>query len=100
MGKMFNLKKIDFKTKQKPSDIIEIAKFYIDHQDEIYEIDENSIVYDQESHVTKKPVWYISVISLKTKEIWPDAYDTLAVSDDEGRLVYVMNDHGVVVELY
>ena len=100
MGKMYNIKKIDFKTKRNPSDIIEIAKSYIEHQDEIYEIDENSIVYDQESHVTKKPVWYISVISLKTKEIWPDAYDTLAVSDDEGRLVYVMNDHGVVVELY
>ncbi len=44
MGKMYNIKKIDFKTKRNPSDIIEIAKSYIEHQDEIYEIDENSIV--------------------------------------------------------
>ena len=42
----------------------------------------------------------MDVISKRVKEKWPDAYISLAISDREGRLVYVQNDHGVVIEKY
>ena len=39
-------------------------------------------------------------LSKKIKEKWPDAYISLAISDRERRLVYIQNDHGVVIEKF
>ena len=64
------------------------------------EIDKKNILYDTNSYVINEPVWYVDVISKKAKEKWPDAYISLAISDREGRLVYVQNDHGVVIEKF
>ncbi len=100
MEKIFKLKEINFHTNLKIEDLFEIAEGYIKETGENYEINRNNILYDLESHVTHEPVWYVDIIHLKTKVIWPDAYDTLAISDREKRLVYVMNDHGVVVETF
>lgn len=73
---------------------------YIREKEETYEIDKKNILYDIKSYVTNEPVWYVDVIPLKVKEIWPEAYSSLAISDREGRLVYVQNDHGVVIEKF
>lgn len=100
MQKIFKLSEIDFKTNLKVDDIIKIADKYIKEKGEPYEIDKKNILYDPKSYVTNEPVWYVDVISIEVKEKWTEAYDSLAISDREGRLVYVQNDHGVVVEKF
>lgn len=100
MQKILKLSEINFETNLKVDDVIKIADVYIKEKGETYEIDKKNILYDPKSYVTKEPVWYVDVISIKVKEKWPEAYDSLAISDREGRLVYVKNDHGVVVEKF
>lgn len=100
MQKILKLEEVNFETHLKINDVIEIAEMYVKEKDEPYEINKKNILYDFESYVTNEPVWYVDVISLKVKEIWPDAYDSLAISDREKRLVYVQNDHGVVVQKF
>lgn len=100
MQEILKSDEIHFVTKLKYEDIIAIAELYIRSKEESYEIDKNNILYDTYSYVINEPVWYVDVISKKVKENWPDAYITLAISDNEGRLVYVQNDHGVVIEKF
>ena len=100
MKEVMKLNEIDFETKLKYEDIIAIAELYIKSKGEPYQIDTKHILYDINSYVINEPVWYVNVISKRTKERWPDAYDCLAISDREGRVVYVHNDHGVVVEMF
>ncbi len=77
-----------------------IAELYVKRKGEPYEIDVKNILYDTNSYVTNEPVWYVDIISKSVKEKWPEAYITLAISDREGRVVYVQNDHGVVIEKF
>ena len=100
MQGILKLDEINFATKLKCEDIIAIAELYIKSKGEAYEIDTTNILYDTNSYVINEPVWYVDVISKKVKEKWPDAYISLAISDREGRLVYVQNDHGVVIEKF
>lgn len=100
MQKILKVKEIDFETNLKVEDIMEIVDKYISEKKEQYEVNDNSILYDPESHVTNEPVWYVDIISLKIKKMWPDAYISLAISDKEKRVVYVANDHGVVIEKF
>lgn len=97
---ILKLNEINFKTNLKFEDIIEIAERYIKEQGEPYEIDTKNILYDTNSYVINEPVWYVDIISKKIKERWPDAYISLAISDREGRLAYVQNDHGIVVKKF
>lgn len=100
MERMFKLCEIDFRTYLKEDEIWQIVDDYIKGKKEKYEVNRDSLLYDPKSHVTNEPVWYVDVIPMKVKEHWPEAYDSLAISDSEGRLVYVQNDHGVVVEKF
>lgn len=100
MQKMLKINEINFKTNLNVDDIIKIVNEYVKEKGEPYEIDKKNILYDHKSYVTNEPVWYVDVISIEVKEIWPEAYDSLAISDREGRIVYVQNDHGVVVEKF
>lgn len=100
MQGILKLDEINFPTKLKYEDIIAIAELYIKSKGESYEIDTINILYDTNSYVINEPVWYVDVISKRVKEKWPDAYVSLAISDSEGRLVYVQNDHGVVIEKF
>ena len=100
MQGILKLDEINFATKLKCEDIIAIAELYIKSKGEAYEIDTTNILYDTNSYVINEPVWYVDVISKRVKEKWPDAYVSLAISDSEGRLVYVQNDHGVVIEKF
>lgn len=94
------LNEITFETRLKYEDIIEIVKRYVNSLEESYEIDTENILYDPNSYVTKEPIWEVFIISKKDKEIWPDAYISLAISDKERRLVYIQNDHGVVIKRF
>ncbi len=100
MQKMLKPNEIDFRTYLSEEEIWKIVDMYIREKNEKYEVDKESLLYDPESYVTNEPVWYVDVISKKIKERWPDAYNSLAISDREGRLVYVQNDHGVVIEKF
>lgn len=100
MQKLLKLNEVDFETHLKEDNIWQIVEEYIKEKGEKYEINKKSVLYDFESHVTHEPVWYVDVIPLKVKKNWPDAYDSLAISDREGRLIYVSNDHGIVVEKF
>lgn len=100
MQKILKLEEVHFETNLKIDDVIKIAEMYVEEKGEPYEINKKTILYDFESYVTNEPVWYVDVISLKVKKVWPEAYDSLAISDREKRLVYVQNDHGVVVEKF
>lgn len=98
MQGILKLNEINFVTKLKFEDIIGIAELYIKNKGEPYEIDKENILYDTNSYVINEPVWYVDIIAKRVKDMWPDAYISLAISDREGRLVYVQNDHGVVIE--
>lgn len=100
MKEFIKLNEINFATKLKYEDIIAIAELYIKSTGEPYEIDTKNILYETNSHIINEPVWNVFVIHKKIKERWPDAYECLAISDREGRVVYVHNDHGVVVKMY
>lgn len=100
MEKMFKMSEIDFKTYLDEAEIWKIVDDYIKEKGEDYEVNKNSLLYDKKSYVTNEPVWYVEVIPMKVKEHWVDAYDSLAISDKEGRVVYVQNDHGVIVERF
>ena len=98
--KLIKLDKVDFKTNLKLDDIMKITDMYISRQEEKYEINKETILYNPQFDTTNGPVWYVDIIELKTKERFPDAYITLIISDKEKRLIYVMNDHGVLVETF
>lgn len=100
MERILKISDVNFKTNLHYNQIIKIAEMYIQKQNEPYEIDKEHILFDTKSHVTNEEVWYVNVISLKVKQKWPDAYETLAISEKKGSLSYVMNDHGVVVEKF
>ncbi|MCM1056091.1 MAG: hypothetical protein NC517_00565 [Firmicutes bacterium] len=92
--------KVNFKTNLKKEDILKIVESFIHKKGKPYEINEETITYDKESLLTKEPVWHVEVISVETKKRFPDAYETLAISDREKRVVYLQNDHGRVAEIF
>ncbi len=83
------------KTKFNIDDIIEISKKTIKNFSVSYEIDTDSVLYNKSFFVTHEPVWYIDIISLFNKVHWPDAYETLVISDVTGKAIYKLNDHGI-----
>lgn len=100
MEEILRLGESEFDTILKYSDLIEITEKYINSLEDSYEIDTKNILYNPNSYVTNEPVWEVFIISEKDKEIWPDAYISLAISDNEKRLVYIQNDHGVVIKRF
>lgn len=100
MGKIFKLQEIQDKTQMSLQEIQEVVQRYVIKQQDVYEVDYEHILYDTESHVIKQPVWYVDVIPVSRKKMWSESYDTLAISDIEKDIKYVMNDHGIVVEMY
>ena len=102
MGKIIKLNEIDFKTNLKREDIIAISELYNKDKGKPYEIDTEHILYDtnEDAYVVDEPVWIVFIIHEKYKERFPDAHFMLHISDREGRVVYVQNDHGRVIEKY
>ena len=100
MQKILRLNEVNFETNLKIEDIIRIAEVYVNSKGEPYEIDKKNILYDTNPYVINEPVWYVDIIAERDKGRWSDGYTCLAISDREGRLVYVQNDHGVVIEMY
>ena len=82
------------KTNLSIEQVIQIARQYVDSQKEEYEINSQRILFDEEFDVESESVWYIDIISLINKKRWPNDYETLIISDKEGVVKYVMNEHG------
>ncbi len=100
---LYKINDVNFETNLKMDDIINLAEEYNARKGNEYEINKKSILYDTNDikpYVVDGPVWLVQIISLQIKERWPDAYFFLAISDIEKRVVYLQNDHGVVVEQY
>ncbi|MCM1232783.1 MAG: hypothetical protein NC489_21865 [Ruminococcus flavefaciens] len=100
---LYKINNVNFETNLNFDDIIKIVEEYNDKKGKEYEINKKSILYDTndiEPYVINGPVWFVEIISLQIKERWPDAYFFLAISDIEKRVVYLQNDHGIIVEKY
>lgn len=100
---LYKIKNVKFETNLNYDDIIKIVDEYNESQGNEYEIDKDNILYDTndiDPFVVNEPVWIVAIISLKLKERFPDAIFFLAISDIEGRVVYLQNDCGRVVEQY
>jgi len=100
MHKILKLEEVNFVTNLKLEEILIITELYIIEKGESYDIKKENILYDKKSYITNEAVWYVDIISNKIRKKWPDAYISLAISDKEGRVVYVQNDHGVVIEKF
>ncbi|MCI8485287.1 MAG: hypothetical protein HFH41_13265 [Lachnospiraceae bacterium] len=100
MSQILRPEEIDFETHLKKEDIMEITKLFLGEKINDYEIDEDSVLYYTFSDTAKEAVWCIDIIMLKIKISFPDAYDTLVISDKEARVLYKRNDHGVLCERY
>ncbi len=100
MSTILRINEINFKTKLGTEDVLSIVEEFLKNRSEKYEIDKTNILFDTDSHVTHEPVWVVFIISEKIKKRWPDAYVSVKISDKEGRVVYIQNDHGVVIEKY
>jgi len=96
---IFKAIEVEDKTRYAVDEIIEISKITINLFSEAYEIETATILYDECFYVTQEPVWYVDIISLFNKLHWPDAYETLVISDVTGKAIYKLNDHGVPYEL-
>jgi len=100
MHKILKLEEVNFVTNLKLEEILIITELYIIEKGESYDIKKENMLYDKKSYITNEAVWYVDIISNKIRKKWPDAYISLAISDKEGRVVYVQNDHGVVIEKF
>lgn len=68
---ILKLKNISFETNLHLDEIIKIAEEYIEKQNEEYEINKETILYDTNAikpYVVNGPVWYIEIICLKIKD--------------------------------
>lgn len=97
---LYNVDEIDFPTVLNPDQVIEIAEEFIKSMSESYEIRKGCILYDKNSRVVNEAVWYVDIICIKNKKTWPDAYETLAISDIKGKVVYHSNDHGRPIGIF
>ncbi|MDE7424418.1 MAG: hypothetical protein K2N51_12155 [Lachnospiraceae bacterium] len=100
MSKILKPQEINFETHLKKEDIINITKLFLGKEIENHEINEESVLYYTFSDTAQEAVWCIDVITISTKIRFPDAYDTLVISDKETQVLYRRNDHGVLYEKY
>ena len=98
MQKVTRYEDINFETNLRYDDVIRRAEEYVQEIEEPYEINKEFILYDKESYITKKPIWYVEVIHEKLKVTFPDSYEYIAISDIDGIVEYIQNDHGRIIE--
>ncbi|WBW96136.1 hypothetical protein [Oceanirhabdus sp. W0125-5] len=92
---IFKPSEVEGKTKFKLNEVIDIAKKSIINMDVKYELITEKVLYDTVSDIANEPVWYVKIIAIIHKERWPDAFETLVISDITGKAMYILNDHGV-----
>ncbi|URZ03833.1 hypothetical protein [Clostridium felsineum] len=96
---IFKPVEVEGKTRFNLDEIIELSKKVIEGFSVSYELETKSVLYDKSFYITKEPVWYVNIISILNKERWPDAYETLVISDVTGKAIYKLNNHGVAHEI-
>jgi hypothetical protein len=92
---MFKPSEVEGKTRFKLEGIIEISKEVIESLGGDYELETKTVLYDKSFYITKEPVWYVDIIAILHKKRFPDAYETLVISDVTGKAIYKLNNHGV-----
>lgn len=93
--KLFKVVEVEGETRFKLEEIIEISKKVIESLGGDYELETRTILYDKSFYITKEPVWCVNIIAILNKERFPDAYETVVISDVTGKAIYILNDHGV-----
>ena len=92
---IFKVIEVEGKTRYTLNEILEIVKLFISNMNIQYDIETENILYDNNFYITDEPVWYVDIIARKIKAIWPDAFETMVISDLNGKVIYILNDHGV-----
>ena len=95
----FKPNEVEGKTRLKLEQVINIAKVLIPQMSEKYELIPERILYTTTFHITNEPVWYVDMITTLNKQLWPDAYESLVISDFNGRAICIINDHGSPCEI-
>lgn len=100
MGKLYRKEERLGKTSLSIEQVIDIAQDYIKSQDIPYEMDIESIIFDDSFYLDNKPVWYISINDIRNIGHFLDAEDTLVISDNQKCIKYLINCHGRIVKTF
>ncbi len=101
MKERYRIEEIDFETNLKYDDIIQITKKFMETKQIPYEFYlKASISYDTNSLMTDEPVWSVPIIPTDIDPVWKDDYSRLIISDKKARPICLLNDHGMIAEVY
>ena len=102
MKEMYIIEEIDFETNLKYDDIIRITKKFMETKSTPYEFYPANILYETNPLMTDEPVWVVSIIPSQRRRIpaWKDNCDDLIISDKKARPICLLNDHGMIAEVY
>ena len=102
MKEMYIIEEIDFETNLKYDDIIRITKKFMETKSTPYEFYPANILYETNPLMTDEPVWVVSIIPSQRRRnpAWKDDCDELIISDKKARPICLLNDHGMIAEVY
>ena len=97
---MYIIEEIDFETNLKYDDIIRITKKFMETKSTPYEFYPANILYETNSLMTDEPIWSVPIIPTDIDPVWKDDYSWLIISDKKARPICLLNDHGMLAEVY
>ena len=97
---MYIIEEIDFETNLKYDDIIRITKKFMETKSTPYEFYPANILYETNSLMTDEPIWSVPIIPTDIDPVWKDDYSWLIISDKKARPICLLNDHGMIAEVY
>ena len=100
MKEMYIIEEIDFETNLKYDDIIRITKKFMETKSTPYEFYPANILYETNSLMTDEPIWSVPIIPTDIDPVWKDDYSWLIISDKKARPICLLNDHGMIAEVY
>ena len=100
MKEMYIIEEIDFETNLKYDDIIRITKKFMETKSTPYEFYPANILYETNSLMTDEPIWSVPIIPTDIDPDWKDDYSWLIISDKKARPICLLNDHGMIAEVY
>ena len=102
MKEIYIIEEIDFETNLKYDDIIKITKKFMEERPIPYEFYPYHIIYRTNPLMTDGPVWGVSIIpsQRRSNPAWEDDCDELIISDKKARPICLLNDHGMLAEVY
>ena len=100
MKERYRIEEIDFETNLKYDDIIQITKEFMEARPIPYELYSTHILYKTNPLMTDEPVWSVPIIPTDIDPVWKDDYSRLIISDKKARPICLLNDHGMLAEVY